>query len=183
MHPYRLLFIRLFDYAKLFLCASELRFVKAIDATEVSLILLLLTAMDMLISIELSVVFAPSVPTNPTACLSESTEGWDFVIEKDEPKTPKEKSMAKIGYKKSDDQVGHMATGIVASVILAVSVAAVVALDAPLLYAHLKMMRRNVSYGMRRMRKRRTPVSAVRHQTAASPPVSHTPVEPFIQQD
>ena len=136
-----------------------------------------------MITIELSVALIPSVTINLFACLSESTKGWDFVYEKDEPKTPKEKAMAKIGYKTSGDQVGHMATGIVASVILAVSVAAVVALDAPLLYAHLKMMRRNVSYGMRRMRKRRTPVSAVRHQTAASPPVSHTPVEPFIQQE
>ena len=135
----------------------------------------------MLIIIELYVGFVPSVTTKLIVCLSESTEGWDFVIEKDEPKTPKEKAMAKIGYKKSDDQVGHVATGIVASVILALSVVLVVALDAPLLYAHLKMMRRNVSYGVRRMRKRLTPVSPVSHHTTDSPSVFHTPVEPFVK--
>ncbi|KAK2174775.1 hypothetical protein NP493_778g04036 [Ridgeia piscesae] len=98
----------------------------------------------------------------------ESTESWDFVVEKDEPKTPKEKAMAKIGYKKSDEKVDHVATGIVASVILALSVAAVIALDAPLLYAHLKMMRRNVYYGLRRLR-RRGAVSPEGHQTVVSP--------------
>jgi len=122
----------------------------------------------MLIIIELYVGFVPSVTTKLIVCLSESTEGWDFVIEKDEPKTPKEKAMAKIGYKKSDDQVGHVATGIVASVILALSVVLVVALDAPLLYAHLMMMRRNVSYGLRRLY-RRGAVSPEREQTAISP--------------
>ncbi|KAK2174781.1 hypothetical protein NP493_778g04043 [Ridgeia piscesae] len=101
----------------------------------------------------------------------ESAEGCDFVVEKDEPQTLKEKRMAKIGYKMSDYQVGHVATGVVASVLLALSVAAVIALDAPLLYAHLKMMRWNVSYGLRRLR-RRGAVSPVSHQTAASP-VSH----------
>ena len=89
------------------------------------------------------------------------------MIEKDEPKTQKEKMMAKIGYKKSDDQVGHVATGIAAFVLLALSVAAVVALDAPLLYAHLKMMRRNVSYGLRRLR-RRGAVSPESHQIDVS---------------
>ena len=122
----------------------------------------------MLIIIELSVAFVPLVTAKPTAYLSESTEGWDFVIEKEEPKTPKEKWMAKIGYTKSDDQVGHVATGIVASVLLALSVAAVVALDAPLLYAHLKMMRRNVSYGLRRLSSRAA-VSPESHQTDGSP--------------
>ena len=89
--------------------------------------------------------------------------------------------MAKFGYKKSDDQVGHVATGIVASVLLALSVGAVVALDAPLLYAHLKMMRRNVSRGVRRMCKRLASVSSGSHHTAAAPSVFHTPVKPFVQ--
>ena len=89
-------------------------------------------------------------------CFSESTGDWDFVIKEDEPKTPKEKMMAKIGYKASDDKVDHMATGIVASVLLVISIALMVALDSPLLYAHLKMMRRNVSYGIRRFLYRAT---------------------------
>ena len=89
-------------------------------------------------------------------CFSETTGDWDYVIKEDEPKTPKEKMMAKIGYKASDDKVDHMATGIVASVLLVLSIAVVVALDGPLLIAHLKMMRRNVSYGMRRFQYRAT---------------------------
>ena len=60
------------------------------------------------------------------------------MIKEDEPKTPKEKMMAKIGYKASDDKVDHMATGIVASVLLVISIAVVVALDSPLLIAHLQ---------------------------------------------
>ena len=102
------------------------------------------------------------------------------MIEKDEPQTPKEKAMAKIGYKKSDDQVGHVATGVVASVLVALSVVAVIALDAPLLYAHLKMMRRNISYGLRRLR-RRGAVSPERHQTVVSPESRHTTVFPERQ--
>ncbi|KAI0236131.1 hypothetical protein LSAT2_013300 [Lamellibrachia satsuma] len=86
----------------------------------------------------------------------ESTGDWDYVIKEDEPKTPKEKMMAKIGYKASDDKVAHMATGIVASVLLVISIALVVALDGPLLFAHLKMRRRKVSYGMRRFQYRTT---------------------------
>ena len=113
--------------------------------------------------------------------LSENTEGWGFVIDKDEPKTSKEKSMAKIGYMKSDNQIGHMATGIVASVLVALSVVVVVALDAPLLYAHLKMMRRNVSYGLRRLR-RRGAVSPEIRQTAVSPESRQTAVSPDSHQ-
>ena len=136
---------------------------------------LLFTIVDILNIIELFVVLVPSVTVNPTGCLSERSEGWDFVIEKDEPKTQKEKRMAKIGYKKSDDQIGHVATGIVASVLLALSVVAVVALDAPLLYANLKMMRRNVSYGLRRLR-RRGVVSPESHQTDVAPGSHNTTV-------
>ena len=98
--------------------------------------------------------------------------------------------MAKIGYKKSDDQVGHVATGVIASVLLALSVAAVVALDAPLLYAHLKTMRRNVSYGLRRLRRRgavssesrQTTVSPESHQTDVSPESHQTAVSPESHQ-
>ena len=137
---------------------------------------LLFTIVDILNTIEqLFVVLVPSVTVNPTGCLSERSEGWDFVIEKDEPKTQKEKRMAKIGYKKSDDQIDHVATGIVASVLLALSVVAVVALDAPLLYAHLKTMRRNVSYGLRRLR-RRGVVSPESHQTDVAPGSHNTTV-------
>ena len=118
---------------------------------------------------------------NVMVYLSENTEGCGFVIEKDEPKTSTEKSMAKIGYMKSDNQIGHMATGIAASVILAVSVAAVVALDAPLLYAHLKMMVRNVSYGLRRLR-RRGAVSPMSHDTAVSQESRQTAVSPESRQ-
>ena len=55
--------------------------------------------MDILITIELYVFLVSSVTVNRTACLLESTEGWGFGIEKDEPKMTKEKVMAKIGYK------------------------------------------------------------------------------------
>ena len=88
------------------------------------------------------------------------------MIEKDEPKTPKEKRMAKFGYKKSDEKVDHVATGVVASLLLTLSVAAVIALDSRLLYAHLKMMRRNVSYGVRRLLHRATVAPATVDNTA-----------------
>ncbi|KAI0239742.1 CUB and sushi domain-containing protein 3 [Lamellibrachia satsuma] len=92
---------------------------------------------------------------------------WDYVIKEDEPKTPKEKMMAKFGYKKSDEKMDHVAIGVVASVLLVLSIAVVVALDGPLLIAHLKILRRNVSYGMRRLRGRGT----------VSPESHHAPVD------
>ncbi|KAI0236128.1 Sushi, von Willebrand factor type A, EGF and pentraxin domain-containing protein 1 [Lamellibrachia satsuma] len=99
----------------------------------------------------------------------ESSGTWVYVIKEDEPKTPKEKMMAKFGYKKSDEKVGHVAIGVVASVVLVLSIAVVVALDGPLLIAHLKMMRRNVSYGMTRLRGRGT-VSPERHHAPVDGP-------------
>ncbi|KAI0236132.1 hypothetical protein LSAT2_013301 [Lamellibrachia satsuma] len=101
----------------------------------------------------------------------ESTGDWDYVMKEDEPKTPKEKMMAKIGYKASDDKVDHMATGIVASVLLVLSIAVVVALDGPLLIAHLKMMRRNVSYGMRSEERGSSGVELLPH--SSHPGVGH----------
>ncbi|KAK2153590.1 hypothetical protein NP493_2290g00003 [Ridgeia piscesae] len=80
----------------------------------------------------------------------------DREVQTDKPKTPKEKRMTKLGYLPSDEKVDHVVTEVVASLLLALSAAVVIALDARLLYVHLKMMRRNVSHGVRRLLHRAT---------------------------
>ncbi|KAI0220809.1 CUB and sushi domain-containing protein 1 [Lamellibrachia satsuma] len=94
----------------------------------------------------------------PRGQLATEEEVSIFVPEDEEPKTKAGKLMAAIGFRKADREIPNVTMGAIGAVLLILPFVLLFVVDFNTLRSHLKMMKRNIQSGYRRISRRSTKV-------------------------